>query len=396
MQTRTLGRTGLRVGEISLGAEHVGPGDARLQREILETAVDGGINLVDTIFTSVDARDEFGRVLSKMRSRLLLTGHLGQTFPSGKYRRTRDPAECERAFLELLRVLSTDYIDLLMLHWVDEPEDVDRVLDPEGYYGLARRLREQGKARYFGISTHTVSVARRAVEGGYVDAVMFPVNAAHDVLPGDGGLRAMWEAGSWRSGEESGEVPAVGPAPDRTGLFELCERRGVGILAMKPYAGGLLLTEPVLSDWLARKNVLHPADITLTPVQALSYVLSRPGVTTAVVGCRSPEEVSTALGYCGAPDAERDFSVLEGSSLWRLQGRCTYCNHCLPCPAGIRIGDVMRSYDVSGSGGGAGPADLPAGSAPPSACTKCGVCESRCPFGVSVIEAMTAAVAVFR
>jgi uncharacterized protein len=293
-------------------------------------------------------------------------------------------------------VLSTDYIDILMFHWVDDPEDVDRVLDLDGYYGLARRLREQGKARCFGISTHTVSVARKAVEGRYVDAVMFPVNAAHDVLPGDGGLGAMWEAGSWQSSrEESGETPAVGPAPDRTSLFELCERRGVGILAMKPYAGGLLLTEPVLSGWLARKNVLHPADITLTPVQALSYVLSRPGVTTAVVGCQSPEQVCTALRYCGAPDAERDFSVLEGSSLWRLQGRCTYCNHCLPCPAGIRIGDVMRRYDVSGSAGSAGPADLPAASAPPSACTKCGVCEARCPFGVSVIEAMTAAAAVF-
>ena len=60
--------------------------------------------------------------------------------------------------------LQTDYVDVLMLHCIDEPGDYDRVFDTEGLLGLAQRLQKESKARLLGMSGHSVPVALKAVK----------------------------------------------------------------------------------------------------------------------------------------------------------------------------------------------------------------------------------------
>ena len=82
--------------------------------------------------------------------------------------------------------------------------------------------------------------------------------------------------------------------------------------------------------------------------------------------------------------------------MWKLRRRCVYCDHCLPCPAGIEIGSLMRLLDVAehADSGSARSIYRALGSRADD-CTGCGVCEERCPFGVPVAERMDRAVKVF-
>jgi predicted aldo/keto reductase-like oxidoreductase len=93
----------------------------------------------------------------------------------------------------------------------DQQKDYDEVMDPGGYFDLAQRLRQEGKARFLGFSGHTVATALRAVESGVIDVLMFPINIAGNMVPG------------------------------KKELLQACVLHNVGGVAMKPYAGGKLL-----------------------------------------------------------------------------------------------------------------------------------------------------------
>jgi len=79
-----------------------------------------------------------------------------------------------------------------------------------------------------------------------------------------------------------------------------------------------------------------------------------------------------------------------------VEGECVYCNHCLPCPAKIDIGQVSRLLDMAQyrltDELRAAYAALPVKA---SDCTQCGACEARWPFGVSVITRMEQAARLF-
>ena len=134
----------------------------------------------------------------------------------------------------------------------------------------------------------------------------------------------------------------------------------------------------------------------ITPVQCLSYTLSQVGVSAALPGCADKEQLVAALAYLDAPEEARDFSVLLVEFEQYVEGECVYCNHCLPCPSTIDIGQVNRLLDLAQQ---ELTTELQAAydalASKPSDCTLCGACVERCPFGVSVIARMEQAVTLF-
>jgi predicted aldo/keto reductase-like oxidoreductase len=391
MQYRRLGRAGLSVSEVSLGTEHLDGPDARTVAQVIGAAVRGGVNFVDLILSSTEARDKVCEALRKVPGSVMVAGHLGMDTRDGST--TRDLALCESSFRELLERLGRRSVDILMLHVVDSAADFDGVFSAGGLFDLARTLREEGRARLIALSTHVASIGARTIERG-IDILMFPVNPAHDLVAADAGLGAGWEPDAHRAALAAGV-----PSRERRELYLACEQAGVGVLAIKTYAGGLLLTRGNPSAYLQRTRLAAQGSaggIRLTPVQCLSYALSRPAVASAVAGCRSVREVEAALAYEAAGDAERDFSAIDANGLWKLQKRCVYCEHCLPCPSGIRIGALLKLLDVAEAGTAAAVSvAYESLAAHGGDCTACGVCEERCPFGVSVAERMERAVAVF-
>lgn len=348
MQYRTFRKTGIRVSELALGAEHIEKAPYETVASILDLAMDHGVNYTDLFMGSPDIRDHFGKALKGRRDRMMIAGHLGATWKDGQYHRTRDMGMVKEFYYDLLKRLNTDYIDMLMIHYVDKMDDLKVCLE-DGILEFALEQKQKGAARMLGIATHVPAVAHAAIDTGYVDGIMFSVNPLFDLMPADYGIDELFQMERLQ-----GEVSA---RSERRDLYALCEREGIGIIVMKTYAGGWLLKED--------------SPVRMSTHQCIHYALSQPGVVAAALGCRSAEEYALSLSYLDASDEEKDFSIPYRESLrWSPEPHCLYCNHCLPCPQHIDIASAMRAVD--------------AGGAPPAECTGCGVCESRCPFGVPV------------
>ncbi len=394
MKYRKLGRTDVDISEISLGAEHLENQDPTVVGTVVNHALDQGINYIDLVlYTSPAARDAMGAALRGRRDEIMISAHFGAVSREGQYLKTREPALCEASFEDLLTRLHTDHIDVLMLHWIDKEEDFETAFNKNGYLGSALRLKSQGEVRLLALSTHIVPIAERAIQSGCVDALMFPVNPAHDLFPGDYGLKEMWDESTQRDLLDK----KTDGVETRGSLYLQCEEAGIGLIAMKPYAGGLLLPSGPMTEHLEKKEGLrHPAGMVLSPVQCLSYVLGRPGISTALVGCRSSQQIDAAVAYYEASEAERDFSSIDAHELWRLAGRCMYCNHCLPCPEDVQIGDLLRILDSAEySPNHQTDIEYRRFSKHAQDCTGCKVCMDRCPFGVRVTDRMEKAVALF-
>ena len=386
MQYRKLGRSGLDVGVIGLGAEYLWdftlgkPASLETVVSVLSEALDKGLNYIDAPLPAPAVRKNLGIALQGRRQEVMIAGHLGTVLENNQYTPHRDKTLCEKFFDDLLVRLQTDYIDVLMLHCVDEPGDYDKVFDPEGLLGVAQRLRKEGKARLLGMSGHCVPVALKAVKSGDIDVLMFPVNPAMDILPGDMRLEAAWEPETFQRAEGVQQTAS----PTRHELYHACAVAGVAVVAMKPYAAGRLF------------NPENPSSIVLTPVQCASYALSQPGVTTIVPGCKNADEMRAALAYLEATDEQKDYSAIDANAMWKLQRACMYCNHCLPCPEAIDIATTTRIADTASySMDGNTITQYESLAVHASACTECGVCTDRCPFGVDVVANMRRATELF-
>lgn len=382
MKSTILGRTGIETSTIGLGLEHLEKAPFEEVAATVEEALEGGVRYMDLFMPSANIRDHIGRLMKGRRDRFQIQGHIGACLQDdGQYYRTREPVKAERHAEDLLRRLGTDYVDALMMHFVDEPEEWAEASAPGGILDIAQRWKQQGKARAVGMSCHKVTAAMAAVQSGSIDILMFPVNPAFDLLPGETKLESLWEANPYTGLKTAGSQPVY----SRRDLYLACERNGVAVVAMKPFAAGLIFYPE------------NPSGIVLTPVQCLQYTLSQPGVRVAVPGCKTPEQVKAALAWLTASEEEKDYSIILGKTDWNLAGSCMYCNHCLPCPAGIDIAATTRLLD-SARKQGVTPAlaaiydRLPA---PASACLLCGDCEKRCPFSVAVQANMQEASVLF-
>jgi len=379
MKYRKLGRTGVDVGIVGLGAEYLEQASEATVTSVVHAAIAGGVNYIDLFLASPGVRDNFGIALQNKRHQVMIAGHLGPVLCDGQYCRSRDKVECEKFFADLLTRLKTDYVDALMLHYVERPDDYETVFSPEGLLGLALKFKKEGKARFIGMSSHNVPVALQAVNSGHIDVLMFPINPAFDTLPGDMKVEVSFKEILYH---QSG-VASNKSMPGREVLYHACAIQNVGLVAMKPYAAGVLFRE-------------NPTSMMLTPVQCLNYALSQPAVCTVVPGCKNVAEMNAALAFLEATDEEKDYSAINANAMWKLKGSCMYCNHCLPCPVGIDIGTTTRITDTAGYEINDNiVSEYEALSAKASACTECGVCTERCPFGVDVIANMNRAVDVF-
>jgi len=369
MEFRKLGRTGLDVSVIGLGTEYLNGQPRETVVSVVHEAVDRGVNYIDLLFPFPEYRDSFAAALQGRRERVILTGHLGATEKDGQYLKTRSVKKSEPFFLDLLSRLGTDHIDILFLHNFNTLKDYESITKPGGLLDLARRVQQEGKARFIGLSAHDIAVATEAVESGVIDVLMFPVNLAGNAMPG------------------------------RKELLSLCASRGVGLVAMKPFAGGKLLHKATIR--LARyqtggESYKQKIATQITPVHCLSYVLAQVGVSAAVPGVKDRGELLAALHTLEATGAERDYSPIISHFGQVVEGECVYCNHCLPCPAVIDIGQINRLLDTAQQGLAEGLRmaydALPVTA---SACTECGACVERCPFGVDVISRMRQAIELF-
>lgn len=371
MEFRNLGNTGLRVGALGMGTEYLIDRPKQRVLDMVARAVEAGINYFDVFWAKPEFRDVMGEAFEPYRRRVMLAAHLGSTHIDGQYRVVRDQERAGEFFEDFLTRYHTDYADVLFLHNSDTQDDYDRVMEAGGLGDLAVEYKRQGKAKAIGFSGHTVSTSLQAVKSGIVEVLMYPVNPTGNAVAG------------------------------RQELFAECVRRGIGIVAMKPFAGGKLLTprDTETMDIVhtgTEKGAVNAA-VVLTPLQGLSYALSRVGVSTVVPGCENMDELETDISFLSAKEDAKDFSGVIDAIGRYAEGECVYCNHCLPCPSAIDIGLVLRLFESATRYGSEREAREAYGrlSVGADACTECGACDRRCPFGVATSSLIQEAAGYF-
>ncbi len=379
MRYRTLGKTGLRVSEIGLGGEWLERHNTEEVYEVVEYCRKNGINILDCWMSEPNVRSNIGAAIKGHRADWYIQGHIGSTWQNGQYVRTREMCHVKEAFQDLLTRLGTDYIDLGMIHFVDETAEFHRVIDGE-FMEYMKELKESGTIHHIGLSTHNPDVAKLAAQSGEIEMILFSINPAFDMLPATEDLNEYFA--------ENYQEELGGIAPERVELYSICERENVGITVMKGYAGGRLFSAEA-----------SPFQVALTPVQCLHYALTRPAVASVMVGYDTTEHVDAALAYETATEEEKDYaSILAGAPKHAYSGQCTYCGHCKPCPSGIDIAMVNKLYDLAVMQDEI-PASLRAHyeelTANAADCIACRACETRCPFGVSIAARMEKAAALF-
>jgi aryl-alcohol dehydrogenase-like predicted oxidoreductase len=301
MEERVLGRTGIRVSRCCLGAMMfgtMGNPDHDDCTRIIRTALDAGINFVDTadVYSAGESERIVGQAIKGHRDRVVLATKFFGAMPDGKDDTNRRGASRRwimRAVEESLRRLETDYVDLYQQHRFDSDTDQE-----ESLAALSDLVR-QGKVRAIGSSAFP---AERIVEAQWVSAragleryrceqppySLFRRGVERAVLPtcrryGMGVI--VWSPldGGWLSGR----YRTTDDFTDDTRLVRLAARWG-GFDATNPVNRRKLeLVQEV-------GRIADEAGVTMGHL-ATAFVLEHPDVTSAIIGPRTMEQLQDTL-----------------------------------------------------------------------------------------------------
>jgi len=333
---RRLGKTGIQVSDVGCGAINF------FNANVLRYAFDCGVNHFDTAegYLNTNSEKMLGQALKDVRSKAIITS---------KYL-LRTPADLNRASLigrveASLKRLQTDYLDIAMVHSADEPEK----LDNGEVIAAFTQLKKEGKARFIGFSTHRpADLLKKALAAGIWEVALF---IYHHM-----------------------EGPAVAPLVAEAG------KKGVGLIAMKVFAGGL---QGSLKPLVSEKQRYSQA--------AIRWTLGNPHISACIVTMSTFSHVDEYVAVSGMPLQRGDSPVL---SRYRLEAGPHYCRvscgQCLSaCPKGVAVNEILR-YAMYFENYGMEKSALelyrrldPAKK--PTVCVSCnGPCEASCPHGLAV------------
>lgn len=376
MTYRPLGNTGLEVSEISIGCGGFEELDSAASIALMDVALDSGINYIDIYDANPVTRSNIGAALKGRRDRMIIQGHIGNTFKNGQHTRTRDLEETRQSFEDLLQRLGTDYIEVGMIHITDSPEEWNE-LEGSPFLEYVFQLKKEGKIKHIGVSSHNAEVALMAAKSGWIEVIMFSLNPAFDRLRGGA---TPWSEGAFDNLQ-------AGIDPVRVEFYDYCASHHIGVTVMKALGGGGRLLDAAKS----------PLGVAFTPEQCIAYCLAKPCISTCILGVDNIDELLADLHYLHATDAEKDYTSVLQPVKADKGGQCTYCNHCSPCPQGIPIAKVNELLDKAQTEGYTAELQAQYDALPhhASECTHCGSCMTRCPFGVDVPQRMDEAADLF-
>lgn len=182
MKKRVLGRTGLEVSELSLGAAFITEGENGFDGAlpIVRRALEFGMNLADTSADYGDSERALGHALRELGAPCIVSTKLGPR--AGNPFDPKDKAGLRRIVEESLRLLHRDVIDILMIHEPDRPGEFDWYNDGVHFDGpaveLLHELKQEGVIRYTGLGGTTAYPLARIMATGQYDVVLTAFNSS--------------------------------------------------------------------------------------------------------------------------------------------------------------------------------------------------------------------------
>jgi len=319
-----LGKTGLMVSKVAIGGIPIQRPSPEKAKYVILRALDLGINFVDTSIGYGDSEIRIGEALKGRRDEAIIA-------TKGSW---RSGEQTENTINGSLHRLGVDYIDLWQFHNVPTMELYDQMIEDGGALRAAQRALDEGMIRHLGMSSHNLDVALKATASGLFETIQFPFNFISD--------EAVSE------------------------LIPLAKMHDIGFIGMKPFAGG-----NITDAGLAFRYLLQ-----------FDSVLPDPGVEKI-------EEVEEIVGLVDNPEPLSDLDRMRISEIRAELGHrfCRQCLYCQPCPQGVGIWMTMITKKMHRLWPLESFMEIMAGPIESAEnCIQCGVCESKCPYGLPIRE----------
>jgi aryl-alcohol dehydrogenase-like predicted oxidoreductase len=291
LKKRKLGNSDLWVTELGLGCMSIGT-EEKAAREIIETALDEGINYFDTadLYDFGENEKIVGTALKEVRDKVVIATKVGNRWKSDKSGWSWDPSKSyiKEAAKQSLQRLGTDYIDLYQLHGGTIEDPIDDVIE------AFEELKAEGLIRYYGISSIRPNVIREYVKKSQIISVMMQYSIL-DRRPEEVALPLLHEHG----------ISVVTRGPLAKGLLSDKMLEKVSQKGYQDYSEQELLEVlPTLMDRLASNR-------SFTEI-ALQYNLSHPGVASVIAGASSPEQVRiNAKSIRSQPLTQQEVTIIK-------------------------------------------------------------------------------------
>jgi len=330
----------VRLGKSELSVSRVGFGGIPITRvpfeeaeKCIRTAIDLGVNYIDTATDYKDSEEKIGKAIQGCRDNLILAT---KSPPS-------DPKRLSECIDQSLRRLQIETIDLYQFHCIKDESTFKKSLE---LLPVLEKAREQGKIQHIGVTVHGVDLINEVLEADVFETIMIALNFVVN---------------------EAAEV-----------ALPNARRKDVGIIAMKPMAGG------------------HIDDANL----AFKYFVGMDDVVP-LIGIEHPDQIREIVKIMdeNIPASDEELETMKTIRLKSGSRFCRRCEYCMPCEHGVQIfpitvlksfvkrfpatdlvkegwiKDSMNSYEK---------------------CIQCGECEKKCPYNLEIREILKESMAYFK
>jgi uncharacterized protein len=322
MRYQKLGSTGLVASELGFGGIPILRLELAEAESIVRHAFDKGITFFDTANAYRNSEEKMGLAFEGIRQKVIIATKTMR----------RDGKGAAENLEQSLRMLRTDYIDIFQLHQVAHENVWETISAPDGALEVLQRAKEAGKIRFLGITSHSRPMAVKLIQTGLFNTVQFPFNFIEEAA--------------------------------REDLHPEASRLGLGILAMKPFAGG----------------VIDNATVAFKYLRQFPEVLPLPGFDSIAA-------VDEVVSFYDHPNTISTEDEEKMATYRRELGQqfCRRCEYCQPCPQGVMITPAMgyqvaarrMSPKVSVEFSRVAMETVPK-------CIECGLCIKKCPYNLPI------------
>jgi len=318
----------IRLGKTNMMVSRIGFGGIPIQKDteadavaVVKKSLELGINYIDTAYAYGTSEVRIGKALKGLHQRPFIA-----TKTSPEREGIKDHIK------HSLNTLGIDSIDLYQFHNVSDINTLKNILTPGGPLEILQEAKKAGQIKHIGISSHQIDVAKEIVKSGQFETIMYPFNFV------------MCEAADE--------------------LLQLARKFDMGVIAMKPFAGGRIanITLAIKYLWQYPDVVILPGIATIKELAQIIRVLEMPQMM---------------------PEEQQELLRLRETYTTRF---CRHCDYCMPCPQSIVVSHVMDYEPLSMSFPGENFYLGPMGDvfADAAKCDNCGKCDAKCPYNIPV------------